>query len=170
MHLVSMDGLALAMMGDTVLTLWQGPSRAARVRFLFEKTQELLINQPGGVLVCQEVLPTATPPDGPARAENAAQLAAAHGQIRRIVTVPVGDAFSTSVVRTAMRGIFLLSGHSKLHLVASTMDEGMSLILEKAGPRTPSREALWEALEALHARLGEPPPVRPVPVVRPTAR
>jgi hypothetical protein len=53
-----------------------------------------------------------------------------------------------------MRALNLALGHSKHRIVASTLEEGVSRLLEAASPRTPSRQQLKLDIDSLYAALG----------------
>jgi hypothetical protein len=100
------------------------------------------------------VLPTADPPDGPTRAENNARLRRVGARLRRLVTAPVGDAFRMSVVRAVMRGLALLQGQTRTHVIADTVEGGVMRLLEVKTEQTPGRARILIDLRAMHAALG----------------
>jgi hypothetical protein len=104
------------------------------------------------------VLPSADPPDGATRRENAARLDKIGGRVRRLITVPVGDAFRVSVVRAVMRGLNVVLGYSQTRFVANSLDSGFSVLLEAATPKTPGRLQLQADIARLYEALGEQAP------------
>jgi hypothetical protein len=103
------------------------------------------------------VLPTSDPPDGPTRAENALRLRRLGPSLRRVVTVPIGNAFRVSVVRTVMRAISAIQGRSGVQVVATTVEEGIPRLLELARAKTPTREEIEADLNAMYQALGVAP-------------
>ena len=151
---LTFDGVALVRRGDTVLICYERPARLHRTSWLFDVVDRAAALAPDGLLGLLVVLDTSDPPDAATRDENAKRLAALGPAARRLVTVPVGDEFRVAIVRTLMRSLNLALGHSKDRLVANTIDEGLSRLLECASARTPSREQLERDLEALYVALG----------------
>ena len=150
------DETALLATGDVVLVLWKGAARAHRTRWLFEQIEGTVAAHPQGILVLQQVLPTSNPPDGPARDENHLRIRKLGSSLRRLVTVPLGDALWMSLVRTIMRALAVVSGQAKSHFVADTEAEGIDLLLKAASPSTPSRRDLVAGLDELYRALGVP--------------
>jgi hypothetical protein len=140
--------------GDTVLAVWRDPARLSRGRFVFDKVRECIARNPQGILVCQIVLRTSTPPDAPARAEIGQTVRELQANMRRVVTLPVGDAMWMSLVRTMMRGMFMLSGQSKRHLVAGDVGEAVAQLQEVRGPQTPDRGQMLDVVAQLYGLLG----------------
>jgi hypothetical protein len=150
------DGIALWSRGDTILIVWQTPARIHRLKWLFEQIDAVAARNLGGIVVLQLVLSTSSPPDGPAREENQVRMRRLGASLRRLVTVPLGDALWMSIVRAIMRGLTLVSGQSKSQFVASSEAEGLDLLMKAAGPSTPSRRELSTELDELYRALGVP--------------
>lgn len=148
------DGIGLAFAGDVALVLWNAPARAHRIRWIFETTEARSRKLPNGGVALQVILPTATPPDAEGRAENAKGLARMEGLLRRMVTVPVGDDLTTRIVRTVMRGMFLVQRQSDRQFVCAKTSEGVSELLKGAGPRTPPRSAIEQGISELYRAMG----------------
>jgi hypothetical protein len=151
----TLDGVAFFARGDLALVVYQRAARLHRTRWLFDRLDEHAASVPGGILVLLVVLPSADPPDGPTRQENTLRTRKLAGALRRLVTVPVGDAFRVAVVRTVMRALAILQGNRRTHFISETIVEGISKAMEAATPDTPTRAKILEDLEALHSALGE---------------
>jgi hypothetical protein len=148
------DGVAVIARGDTFSIVYQRAARLHRTRWLFEQLDAFAATRAGDFQVLMIVLPTADPPDGPTRAENAAGLRRLGHRLRRLVTVPVGDTFQTTIVRVIMRALAALQGKSGVHFIVSNVDEGIRRTRESATDATPSSERLHHDLRSLHAALG----------------
>jgi hypothetical protein len=81
--------------------------------------------------------------------------------LRRMVTVPVGDAFRVSIVRTVMRGLNIIQGRSRPSFIADTVAHGLDRLLEGAEAETPSRAgvladflAMCDALNVAPSQMG----------------
>jgi hypothetical protein len=153
------DGVAFTADGDLVISLWRNPARVHRTRWFFDLVDEAAARNPGGLVILLLILPSASPPDAPTRAENDARLRKLGGAIRRVVTVPTGDALFHSVVRAVMRAMFLIQGKSGLQMVESSPREGIDRILEAASVATPSRAKIERNVRALYQVLEVPPPL-----------
>lgn len=153
------DGVAVSVAGDVVMSLWQSPARVHRTRWFFDIVDEVAPKHPAGVVVLLLILPTSSPPDAPARAENSARIRKLNRQIRRVVTVPTGDALFLSVVRTVMRAMFLIQGQSGLQMVEHSPLSGIRRVLEAASVSTPKRPQVEREVRALYAALGARPPL-----------
>ena len=98
------DGVAVAVHGDLVLIVYQAPARLHRSRWLFDLLDEAAAAaNPYGIKGLMVILSTADPPDAATRAENVTRLRRLGSGLRVLVTVPIGDVFWVSVVRTVMR-------------------------------------------------------------------
>jgi hypothetical protein len=150
------DGVAVMGRGDTFSIVYQKAARLHRTRWLFERMDAFAARRQGDLMALMVVLPTADPPDGPTRAENAAGLKRLESRLRRLVTAPVGDAFRATIVRTIMRALAALQGKSGVHFVVNSVDEAVRRIRQAAGNDTPSGEQLHADLRDLHAALGVP--------------
>lgn len=152
------DGVASVASGDVLLTLWRTPARCERIRVVTAWTEELLGATDGTIAAAQFLLPSASPPDGPARAEAMVGLRIVAPRARRLITVPLGDALWHDVVRTIIRGAVKVWGRSKLIKVASSSAQALDLIAEVATPRSPARGDLEVALTSLYRALDVTPP------------
>lgn len=148
------DGVASVAAGDVLLTLWHAPARRERVRRVTEWTEELLVATTGSIAACQFLLPSASPPDGPARAEAVEGFRLVESKARRLITVPLGDAVWHDVVRTILRAAVKVWGRSDLIKIASSAGEAFELLAEVATPASPGRAELESAFESLRGSLG----------------
>ena len=148
------DGVAMLTRGDTIVLVYGLPARLHRSRWAYDLADQAAEVNPDGIVVLMVILPTADPPDGPTRAENATRMRKLAPSLRRFVTVAIGDDFRISVVRTVMRALSVLQGKSKVHFVTNTIETGVSLLREAAGPTTPGAEQLMQDVRALYQVLG----------------
>jgi hypothetical protein len=147
------EGLAITVLGDTMMTLWQAPARLPRIQWFFDEIEAHAAKQKSGVMLFQIILPTSDPPDGPARAENAMRLRKLMPLLRRVVTVAVGDALRASIVRTILRAMLVVQGQTHVQFVSNTVDEGIKTLLEKADPSTPTAPQIEAAVQSLYRAL-----------------
>lgn len=155
------DGVALIARGDTLSVVYKAPARLHRSRWIYDAADALAAENPEGILCLLVVLSTADPPDAATRAENTARLRKLGPQLRKLVTVPVGDMLWLRLVRTIMRGMSIIHGQADCHVIASTVDEGLSRLFEGAGPKTPTLAQLEADLSVMCRALGaDAPPMR----------
>ena len=126
--------------------------------WLFGHLDTLCHVHPDGVLFAQLIAPTSAAPDRASSAEGSRHLKVLMPRVRRMVTTPLGDAMWLMLVRTIMRGFFLLSGSGDKHFVASNVDEAIAKLAEKATANTPSRVEVKQDLAALFKALDATPP------------
>lgn len=150
------DGVFTAAAGDVVLILWDAPSRAPRIKWLFDVVEAHARRVANGVLLLQIIRESSSPPDAEGRAENTRGFKRTGDKLRKMVTVPVGDAIWTRLVRTVMRGMFLLQGKSDQLVVCARVFEGITELLKSAGPRTPARGAIDAGVGHLYGAAGLP--------------
>jgi len=151
------DGIGTLVRGDVLLCIWKADARLPRIQHVFRELNQLLATH-SDVLLIQMILPSSGPPDSDSRDRNRRELKRLKDQIRRFVSVPVGDALRMSLVRTIMRAMTLVSGTSAQHLVDRTIAIGVDHLLEKASPSTPSRRELLDSAASLFVALDEKPP------------
>ena len=156
MKLEVFDGVALGTQGDAMLTLWKSGSRAHRLNWMFEFSEKFIVTQPSFVIM-QVILPSSEPPDGDARKAISRQLEKLRPHMRRLVTVPIGDSFRISIVRSVMRAVALLSGLSGVQVIAADEEIGIRKLLEAASKDTPSAAELKQSMRALHDALAPVP-------------
>ena len=162
---VAVDGVGVLWRGDAASIVYQRAARLHRTRWLFDQFDVIRAKNPDGVIALMVVLPSADPPDAETRAENNSRLHTMGTSLRRLVTVPIGDAFRTSVVRTIMRGITIIQGKSKVQFICNTIDAGVRELLVGAfrqnAPRIPALclgrhgdypQGAWRSDAAEHAR------------------
>ena len=147
------DGLAVTTRGDVVLALWKEPARLHRAKWLFDQVDAFAKDHPQGILAAYFILPSSSPPDGPARAENQRRLQSLTPRIRRFLLVPLGDAMWTAIVRTVLRGVAIVVG-MKNHAIARDERDAFDQLLAYSSPRTPSRAELESASADLFEALG----------------
>ncbi len=151
------DGVAFVVHGDVVLTLWKEPARVARGRWLFDATERGIAER-GSFVLIQLILPSSSPPDGPMRAESSVRIKRWGERLRRVVSIPLGDALWISVVRTIMRAMFILQRNATTQVVASDIASGLRLVRDVSSVETPSFEALKSDIAALFVALKVPVP------------
>lgn len=161
------DGVGMLRRGDVCLIVYQKPARLERTRWLFDVLDEMIETTGRDVLGLMIVLPSADPPDPPTHHENFVRMRRIGTGIRRLVTVPVGNAFKMSVVRAVMRGLNIVLGHSGTRFIADSVDAGLARLMLAASARTPPASQLLSDVRALHLALGEADPHFEL---RPTAR
>lgn len=144
--------------GDVCLIVYQKPARLERTRWLFDVVDEMVENSKLDILSLMIVLPSADPPDAPTHQENYVRLRRLGQRVRRLVTVPVGNAFKMSVVRAVMRGLNVIIGHSGTRFIADNIDAGLARLLEAKSANTPPLSQIVADLRALYLALGEPDP------------
>jgi hypothetical protein len=150
------DGVASVAIGDTLLTLWQAPARAARIRHVTEVASALVRTRPGTIAACQFLLPSASPPRLQERSEIRAGLDVVMPRARRLVTTPLGDATWQSMVRSVMRAGLFLIGQSTLVKVASSATEAFELLGQVSTGESPGHDELEGALRSLYGALKVP--------------
>jgi hypothetical protein len=152
------DGVGMLLRGDTCLVVYQKPARIERTRWLFDVVANYLLDHDGDLLAFLIVLPSADPPDARTRQENNDRMRKLGHRIRRLVTLPIGNAFKVNIVRTVMRGLSLLAGHSDTRSIVDTFEEGVDALLEVASERTPKASQIRDDIAAIYQALGEPVP------------
>lgn len=144
--------------GDTCLIVYQKAARIERTRWLFDVVQNYLLDHEGNLLVFLIVLPTADPPDAPTRQENSDRTRVIGHRIRKLITIPIGNTFKVTVVRTIMHAVDLLLGNSATRSTATTVDEGLAELLDAATERTPPMRQIRADIADIYLALGEPVP------------
>lgn len=149
----TMDGVGVLTRGDVVLILYAADARLHRTRWLFEQLRAFAAGHPQGFLALMVVTPDAAPPDAETRAENNRGMKDLGKNLKRLVTVALGDAFRASIVRTVMRTLVLLQGQSSVHVVAASESEGVAHLLTAATPETPPRSIIESDLATLRTAV-----------------
>jgi len=152
------DGVAILRRGDTCLIVYQKAARLERTRWLFDVIDGVLDRTNLDLLGLMIVLPSADPPDAATGQENFARLGKLGARVRRLVTVPVGNAFTINVVRAVMRGLNIVLGHSGTRFVADTVEAGLARLLEAKSPKTPTPSQIIADIRSLYLALGEAEP------------
>ena len=147
------DGVACVALADTVVMLWDKPAATARWIWFIEQATKASATAPKGVIILNIILPSSSPPDGELRGRMQKDLRAMGPALHKMVAVAMGDGMWTSVVRTLIRSILLLSGQSQKQAVVATVAEGLDHIRGIASPQTPSRPELQTAVDQLFAAL-----------------
>ena len=152
LEVVVSDGFAFAHGGDTALLVYKAPARLHRIRWTFDRIEELAARAApiNGLLI---VLESSDLPDAASRAENTRRMVELRGRLRRVVTVVLGDSMRVSLVRTIMRAMFLLQGMSRVQHIVSSVDEGLNTLLQDPTQRMPSRAQLEATLIEIGRRL-----------------
>jgi hypothetical protein len=148
------DGVALVALGDVVVILWQASARIHRARWLYDNLDEIIASKQRQLICLQVILSSASPPDSATRAENSRRLKTFVPWLRRLVTVPIGDSFWISIVRSVMRMLTLSITHPGTQMICDTLEEGIDRVREVATPLTPSAEELQATVLALADALG----------------
>jgi hypothetical protein len=144
--------------GDVCVIVYQKAARLERTRWLFDVVDEMLGTTQLDLLALMIVLPSADPPDAPTHQENYVRLRKLGQRVRRLVTVPVGNAFKMSVVRAVMRGLSVIIGHSGSRFISDNVDAGLARLLEAKGAQTPPASQIVADVRAVYIALGEPDP------------
>jgi hypothetical protein len=158
MQLEVSDGVAAVAFGDTLLAIWQAPASQSRCAWLAQRLERLASEMKDGILVWYVILPSSSPPDAATRAQIQRDFARLGTRLKRFVVVPVGNSLWFNLTRAIMRGLLLVSGHSRRYCVVSSVAEALERLQAASGPRTPSRPQLLGALRALSTALGVEPP------------
>jgi DNA-binding CsgD family transcriptional regulator len=151
------SGVAAAALGDTLVVLWSKPASQQRWSWSCSFVEELMRSHEAGVLLLSLVLDTSSPPDNAVRALMKADLQRFGARLRRFVVVPLGDSIWMAIVRMIGRAVLLLGGQSDKQIVAATLEQGFARLLQAAGPTTPSRSELEQAIAELSRLLGVVP-------------
>lgn len=152
LEVVVSDGFAFAHGGDTAVIVYKSPARVTRIRWIFDRIEELAarVGPLNGLLI---VLPSSDLPDAQTRAENTRRMVELRGRLRRVVTVVLGDSMRVSLVRTIMRAMFLLQGMSRVQHIVNSVDEGLVTLLNDPTARMPSRPQIEATLSEIARRL-----------------
>ena len=153
-NIIVFDGVAFSGVGDAALVIYASPARIARTCWLFDRFDTFLASIDTTMCALMVVLPTADFPDAEVRAENERRIKLLHGKYRRVVTVVLGDGLRLNLVRTIMRGMFLVSRQSHMLIVASSVEDGLQQLQREASPRTPAPRMLLSTLRAMAHELG----------------
>jgi hypothetical protein len=152
LEVVVSDGFAFAHGGDTAVIVYKSPARLKRIRWIFDRIEELAARTApiNGLLI---VLESSDLPDAATRAENTRRMVELRGRLRRVVTVVLGDSMRVSLVRTIMRAMFLLQGMSRVQHIVSSVEEGLNTLLDDPTAQMPKRPELRATLTEIARRL-----------------
>lgn len=148
------DGVGIVQQGDTLIVVWNAAPVIERWRYQLNRMEMLAVSHEDGILCLVLIASTAPPPDAEVRRQMTADYRRMGAKVRTLVVVPLGNSLWLSVVRTIVRGILILSGHGQRQRVAGTVTEGLEHLLQSAGPATPAKSEIVEALDALSSALG----------------
>jgi hypothetical protein len=131
----------------------------SNVCWLYDAAERFAATRPGGILALVIVLPSSAPPDGPTMVEIAGRLRRLRPCTRRQATVAVGGGAFASVVRSVHRALGYVMGSRRGRMTLSTtIEEGITLLVDRASPETPSSEEIAENVAGLYEQLGLTPP------------
>src|SRR5450432_1409331 len=147
------DGVALVVLGDTMVVMWQAPASLARWQWQMERQDALMATQPSGIIFFYLILSASDSPDAKLRWTMKTDFERIGDRLRGQIVVPLGDSVRMVVVRAIVRAILLMSGHSKRQVVVSTIKEGLLRVQDVASRVTPSHSQLLTAVRALAAAL-----------------
>lgn len=135
--------------GDLIVVLYAADARVERTRWIFDRFDKILARSKGPFLVLMVITEDAGPPDAATRAENMRRFRQVEASIRLIVTVTTGDDFKANIVRTIMRAMLVLLGHSSRHRIVRNAEEGISEISRVATANTPAPRQIHADVNAL---------------------
>jgi hypothetical protein len=156
---IELDGLYVVERGDVLFTLWNKPASESRFHALSRRIEDFAARAGGSVIVCQLILTSSTPPDAKGRAAALDAMRRNEASMRRFIICPLGDALWLGLVRTVVRGFFILMGRSEVLAMAANEIEALDRIVERASDRTPPRMELRREIEALKQAAGVMPAV-----------
>jgi serine/threonine protein kinase len=88
---MTFDGVAAVVKGDTLTMVWSKPARIHRSKWIFDIADNLAQSTAGGIVSLMILLPTSTHPDAPTRRENRVRMTRLAPNVRRWVSVVTGD-------------------------------------------------------------------------------
>ncbi|MCU0657474.1 MAG: hypothetical protein MUF64_20105 [Polyangiaceae bacterium] len=144
-------GVSCCVGGDLMLVAWNGRSTFEANHWLIQRARRTLKTLPSGGLLLQSIEESAAPPDMETRRYIQHEYSDLLPQTRCFVTVPLGNSFHQTVVRTIMRGMLVVSGMSHIAKVAPTLEEGFTLLLEKSTSKTPPRAVALQKIHQMRA-------------------
>jgi hypothetical protein len=154
-HVMTFDGVAAVVRGNTMTMLWKASARLPRSRWVMDKIDQLAAREPSGILVLMIILPSAAPPDRETRLENYRRIARFAPSLRGACTVVLGYGVLQTLLRGVIRAMLLphLGRMSFVPTIETTVDAGVTRLLAAAGPATPSREAMLDDVMATFEAL-----------------
>lgn len=148
------DGVATSSVGNVYLVVYQRAARLPRTRFIFDGADALAKRHPEGIHCLMLILPTADPPDTETQRENRTRLQRLRPVIRQLISVPIGDTFRISVVRTIMRCLNVVQGFSHTHRVESSLQQGIARLISGMGGEGPTATQITARFAAMLEALG----------------
>ena len=136
------------------VTQGDDPSGMLWRSWLFPRLEALMTKYPEGIRLMVVVLPDTPVPAPSERARVQGDLRKHSSQIRKQVTVILGDSMRASIVRAIMRTMLFLSGQSKNMAFTATIRGGIDALLESSGPNAIPRAQFIAAVEELLPALG----------------
>lgn len=143
------EGVVVRAQGDLGVIVWAGTPTVASNRWLVESLLAGLAEPNESYVVLQVILPQAGTPDTEARRYIQDAFRTRLTGLRLLVTTPLGDSLTVSVVRTIMRGMIILSGQSQRIRLAGSIDEALGALGRESQAATPSRREVLTTLRAL---------------------
>jgi len=154
-EVIDSDGIGILVRGDFVAIVGKAPARLQRTKKLFDILDEAATSSSQGIVVMIVILPTADPPDKETREVTSERTNKLGSKLRRIVTIPIGDSFHLSIVRTVMRAMSVIRGRASLDKVTDTIESGIEIALEAKSSLTPSRGQILSDFKSIYNVLGE---------------
>ncbi len=148
------DGVAVSTRGDAFVALWNAPARVTRIRWAFGLMKGQIARCPDGIVALLVLLPTADPPDGPARAENAKQIREVVHAVRATSTVIPGEGLLQSITRTVVRTMLFVTPKTHRTTISASLPLGLARMMDVATASTPSITQTREDIRMLYAALG----------------
>jgi hypothetical protein len=142
------DGIAMAAAGDVLFTVWKGPSVDALIDRFEPHVWAMADKYPSFVIV-QIIMSSSSPPNASVRARARRAMTTLGPRLRCVLSLPVGDGLWTTLVRTIMRGMAVLSGQSDIVRTASSLPDMFERIGALASAHTPDRAELSRVVQEL---------------------
>jgi hypothetical protein len=158
MHTQLRDGVAMTCVGDTVITVWNRAVTADNWAWHTEALRAAAEKHARGVLVLNVIRTTSPMPNAAMRRQMEQDYLALGDQVRHMVAIAVGSTMWITLVRAMLRTMAQLIGRSDRLSMTGTVDEALIAAEPFATARTPPNGELRNIIDALHQRLGLPPP------------
>ncbi len=151
---MTFDGVAAVVMGDTLTMVWSKPARVHRSKWIFDIADKLAQSTPGGIASLMILLPTSTHPDALTRRENRVRMTRLAPNVRCWVCVVIGYEVLQLVTRASLRvmGKFYLSSPDTD--VVRSISEGIVRLRKAASKDTPTAGAILDGVRAMFVELG----------------
>ena len=153
------DGIAVAAVGDTLVTLWRDPATPERVRWLTERLSELASATPGDMIHFMLILASSSPPGAEARALFQKQITELdkRQKLRKFIAIALGDSVWINIVRAMGRTMLFVIGKSHLLKLLANVDEGLAVFRVEAKATSPSAQEVARLTVQLADALGVKP-------------